>query len=233
MEHRQFACATLRERGCTHALIPDGDEIIEPELLHALTQIAASELAERVYVQWDTYWKTPAYVIRPREPFTPCMLLDLRTAQPTGGRNFAGGRSLLLDAAYGLVHHLSYVGPDPRIRRKIVTWVHQQKRAKQRETNETFTSLILSKHAHTSTIQMLDTGREVPVLCFPPPVRPDAAEATTPLSYNLTQRDIGLEALHCQDFDDLSTYLFSTYPFPNVCKTPRCKGRAFRLFRKG
>ena len=32
-----------------------------------------------------------------------------------------------------------------------------------------------------------------------------------PLSYNLTQRDIGLEALYCQNFDDDSTYSFSTY----------------------
>ena len=113
LEHRQFALAYLREHGCPHALIPDGDEIIEPALLHALAQIAAAELAERVYVQWDTYWKTPEYVIRPREPFTPCLLLDLRLAHPTSGRNFAGGRSLLLDAAYGLVHHLSYVSPAP------------------------------------------------------------------------------------------------------------------------
>ena len=54
----------------------------------------------------------------------------------------------------------------------------------------------------------------MPVLCFTPPARPDAAEVTTPLSYNLTQRDIGLEALYCQDFDDLSTYLFLPARFP-------------------
>ncbi len=29
-----------------------------------------------------------------------------------------------------------------------------------------------------------------------------------PLSYNQTQRDIGLKALYCQDFDDDSTYFF-------------------------
>ena len=125
LEHRQFALACLREQGYTHALIPDGDEIIEPALLHALTRIAASELAERVYIHWDTYWKTPEYVIRPRERFTPCMLLDLRAAVPTGLRDFEGGRSLLLPPDYGLVHHLSYVGPDSRIRRKLATWGHK------------------------------------------------------------------------------------------------------------
>ena len=125
LEHRQFALAFLREKGYTHALIPDGDEIIEPALLHTLAQIASSSLAERVYVHWDTYWKTPAYVIRPRERFTPCLLLDLRAAVPTGLRNFEGGRSLLLPPEYGLVHHLSYVGPDARIRRKLATWGHK------------------------------------------------------------------------------------------------------------
>ena len=48
---------------------------------------------------------------------------------------------------------------------------------------------------------------------FTPPVRLDAAEVTTPLHYNLTQRDIGLEALYCQNFDDASTYPFSTCRF--------------------
>ena len=125
VEHRQFALAYLREKGYTHALIPDGDEIIEPALLQHLQQIAAVGLADRVYVHWDTYWKSPEYVIRPREAFTPCLLLDLRVAEPVGGRNFTGGRSLLLGTEYGLVHHLSYVGPDSRIRRKLATWGHK------------------------------------------------------------------------------------------------------------
>ncbi len=41
--------------------------------------------------------------------------------------------------------------------------------------------------------------------------RPDAAEVLMPHSYNLTQRDSGLEALHCQDFDAASTYCFFLY----------------------
>ena len=46
-------------------------------------------------------------------------------AEPTGLRDFTGGRSLLLGPEYGLVHHLSYVGPDSRIQRKITTWGHK------------------------------------------------------------------------------------------------------------
>lgn len=125
-EHRQAAQEYLLERGFTHALIPDGDEIIEPALLQTLTKIAANELAERVYVHWDTYWKSPEYVIRPREGFTPLLLVDLRHAKPVHLRHFEGGRGLLLPPEHGLVHHLSYVGPDERIRRKIATWGHRE-----------------------------------------------------------------------------------------------------------
>jgi GT2 family glycosyltransferase/tetratricopeptide (TPR) repeat protein len=125
LAHRQAALGWLAEHGYTHALIPDGDEIIEPLLLETLLKIAETELAERVYVHWDTYWKTPEYVIRPREGFTPLILLDLCRAHPVGGRHFEGGRGLLLTPEHGLIHHLSYVGPDIRIRRKITTWGHR------------------------------------------------------------------------------------------------------------
>ncbi len=125
LAHRQAAIETLKERGYTHALIPDGDEIMEPGLLRSLTEIAQTGMADRVYVEWDTYWKSPEYVIRPRERFRPCMLIDLNAAVPVGGRNFEGGRPLRLSAEYGIVHHLSYAGPDERIRRKISTWGHR------------------------------------------------------------------------------------------------------------
>src|SRR5205823_1941385 len=91
LEHRQAACEYLLKKGFTHALIPDGDEIIEPGLLQNLVKIAKAGLADRVFVHWDTYWKSPEYVIRPREGFTPLILVDLRVAAPTGLRNFEGG----------------------------------------------------------------------------------------------------------------------------------------------
>ncbi len=125
VEHRLAAQAWLLEHGFTHSLIPDGDEIIEPALLHTLLTLAEHQLADRVYVEWDTYWKSPEYVIRPREGFRPCMMVDLRAVKPVGGRNFEGGRPLVLSAEHGIVHHLSYAGPDARIRRKIATWGHR------------------------------------------------------------------------------------------------------------
>jgi GT2 family glycosyltransferase/tetratricopeptide (TPR) repeat protein len=123
-EHRRAAQVQLLERGFTHALIPDGDEVIEPRLLQSLVHIAEAGLAERVYVEWDTYWKTPEYVIRPRERFTPLMLIDLRATHCVEKRHYEGGRGLFLSEEHGIVHHLSYVGPDERIQRKITTWGH-------------------------------------------------------------------------------------------------------------
>ena len=92
LEHRQAALEAARERGFTHALIVDGDEVIEPSLLDAMLGVAEAGLAERIYCEMDTYWKSPEYVIRPREDLTPCMLIDLEKAYPTGVREFEGGR---------------------------------------------------------------------------------------------------------------------------------------------
>ena len=124
LEHREAAYSHLQDHGYTHALIPDGDEIIETELLTNLTNIAEHDLADRVYVEWDTYWKSPEYVIRPRERFSPCILIKLGVATPVGGRHFEGGRQLFLSQDYGIIHHLSYAGSDERIKRKIETWGH-------------------------------------------------------------------------------------------------------------
>ena len=124
LAQRQAAFAELARRGCTHAFIPDGDEIVEPGLLQSLLRLAESELADRVSVYLDTYWKSPEYVIRPREAIAPVLLVDLRNAYPTGLRHFAGGRPLVLPPEHGVLHHLSYAGPDERIRRKLATWGH-------------------------------------------------------------------------------------------------------------
>ena len=124
--HRQSSLDHLRSLGFTHALTPDGDEIIESELLSALIRIAEHELADRVYIRWDTYWKSPEYVIRPREQFAPLMVLDLRVVRHMHVREYEGGRPLLLGPEYGLVHHLSYAGPEERIRRKTSTWGHRE-----------------------------------------------------------------------------------------------------------
>ncbi len=124
-EHRTFALATLRERGVRHALIPDGDEIVEPRLLDSLLNVAAMDLADRICVQMDTYWKTPEHVIRPRESLEPVLLLNVQAVEHEYIRQYRGGRRLVIDASHGVLHHLSYAGPDERIRRKIETWGHR------------------------------------------------------------------------------------------------------------
>jgi hypothetical protein len=40
-------------------------------------------------------------------------------------RYVVGGRDLVLSPDYGVLHHLSYVGPDARIRRKLDTSSHR------------------------------------------------------------------------------------------------------------
>lgn len=125
VDHRRAANDWLVKRGFTHALTPDGDEIVEPQLLAMLGTLARHRLAERVTATFETYWKTPEFVIRPRESIEPVMLIDLQVARPEWVRQFSGGRALHLSADYGIVHHLSYLGPDARIQRKIATGSHQ------------------------------------------------------------------------------------------------------------
>jgi len=124
-EHRKASIQIARDAGFTHAIIQDSDEIYEPGLLDHLNQIAEADLADRVYCHWDTYWKTPEFVIRPREPFCPCVLINLDRAEYLKLREFGGGRLLLLESTYGIIHHLSYVGSDERIWRKITSWSHR------------------------------------------------------------------------------------------------------------
>lgn len=124
-EHRAAAFRHLKDLGFTYALIPDSDEVIERRLLESLLKIAENDLADRVYVEWDTYWKDAGHVVRPREGFTPCILVHLERAWHTALRGFEGGRALLLNESYGIIHHLSYAGSDERILRKISTWGHR------------------------------------------------------------------------------------------------------------
>lgn len=124
-EHRTFGIEEMRRRDHAHFLFADGDEVIEPRLLEALAKVAATDLADLVRVRMDTYWKSPRYVIRPREGFSPALLLDARTTRHLHMRECSGERPLLLGPEHGVVHHLSYAGPDERIRRKIATWSHR------------------------------------------------------------------------------------------------------------
>jgi len=124
-DHRTAAYDQLRKDGFGYVLVPDGDEIIEPRLLDALLSIAQNGLADRVHIEWDTYFMDTEHVVRPREPFRPIMLGNLNGATYDHTREWSGGRQLLLDGSYDIVHHLSYAGPDERIRRKVTTWGHK------------------------------------------------------------------------------------------------------------
>jgi glycosyltransferase involved in cell wall biosynthesis len=123
--HRRSAYKHLRDAGWNYCLTIDSDEIIEPSLLEKLISISESGAADRVHVEWDTYWKSPEYVIRPREPFKPCVLINLQTVSHVHIREFAGGTPLLLTAEHGIIHHFSYAGGDERIWKKITTWSHR------------------------------------------------------------------------------------------------------------
>lgn len=122
--HRQAAYMYCQQLGFQYSLVLDSDEVIEPSLLTHLASIAESNLADRVYVEWDTYWKYIDFVIHPRERFTPCLMINLKNATYERVREFSGGKALFLPAEYGIVHHLSYVGGDDRIKKKITTWGH-------------------------------------------------------------------------------------------------------------
>ncbi len=124
-EHRREALRIAKERGFDYALIPDGDEVVEPRLLESLIKIAGVGLAERVHAHMDTYWKSARYVIRPREQLTPAILLKLDAVQHVYIRDFQGGRAIILGPEHGVIHHLSYAGPNERILRKIGTWSHK------------------------------------------------------------------------------------------------------------
>ncbi|MGC4044862.1 MAG: glycosyltransferase [Armatimonas sp.] len=123
---RNGAAEHLRELGFTHAIILDGDELLDEPLLNVLLKVAEHELSERVYTYLDTYWKTPEYLIRPRERLNPCMLVDLRNTHATHLREFVGGRTMILGPEHGVMHHLSWCGPEERIRRKLASWGHAQ-----------------------------------------------------------------------------------------------------------
>ena len=123
--HRKSAYETLASRNCRYVLVPDGDEVLSEELLANVIAIAEAGLADRVYVSMDTYWKDASHVIRPRERLTPVILINVQKVQHFHIREFSGGRPLVLGPEYGVLHHLSYAGPDKRIRRKLETWSHR------------------------------------------------------------------------------------------------------------
>lgn len=123
--HRRAAHQHMRDLGHRLVLTPDGDEVVEPSLLETLLSLARANVAERVHVHMDTYWKSAEYVIRPRERLAPIIFVDLEKTVHHHIREFSGGRALTLGPEFGVLHHLSYGGPDERIQKKIRSWGHR------------------------------------------------------------------------------------------------------------
>ncbi len=115
----------MKERGHSYVFIPDGDEIPEPKLIGKLLDLAKVGASHAVRVTMETYFKSPRYVIRPREELRPILLLNVQTTQHHYIREFQTPDSLVLGPEFGLLHHISYGGPDERIQRKISTWGHK------------------------------------------------------------------------------------------------------------
>ncbi|MBS1722987.1 MAG: glycosyltransferase [Armatimonadetes bacterium] len=124
-DQRKAALAEATARGHSHLFIPDGDEVAEPSLVANLLRLAKADLADIVQVEMDTYWHSPEFVVRPREQLKPALLLKIGSVEHVFIRHYRGERVVTLSEGHGLLHHLSYCGPDERIARKIATWSHK------------------------------------------------------------------------------------------------------------
>lgn len=122
---RVHALEWARQNSVEFLLIPDSDEILSKELLASLHKIASVDLADVVHCTMDTFWKSPEYVIRPRERLLPPILVKPATCQHVHLREYRGQKPLLLPAEHGVLFHMSYAGPESRILRKIQSWGHK------------------------------------------------------------------------------------------------------------
>lgn len=124
-EHRRYTLEWAKEQGVEYLIIPDTDEVLSKELLDSLKKIASVGLSDAVYCAMDTYWKSPEYVIRPRERLMPAIMVRPETVNHIQVREYRGQLPLMISHEHGVLHHLSYSGPDSRILRKLSTWSHR------------------------------------------------------------------------------------------------------------
>jgi GT2 family glycosyltransferase/tetratricopeptide (TPR) repeat protein len=123
--HRAATIEWARAQGIDRLIIPDTDEVLSPELLETLRELAETDISDEVHVDMDTYWKSPEYVIRPRERLRPVLLINPKTVEHKFIREYHGKRPLALTAELGVLHHMSYCGPEKRILQKIGSWSHR------------------------------------------------------------------------------------------------------------
>lgn len=106
-------------------VIVDSDEFWEEHDLHILKAALETLPEDFLEVRADmvTYWKDRNYKIDPAEP-SKLLAAVRRSKEFVGTRGTDLAQAVLIDGLK--VHHLSYVGPDDRIRRKIATFAPRE-----------------------------------------------------------------------------------------------------------
>lgn len=123
--HRQSALALLKAEGVQSCLVLDSDEILSPQLIESLKTLSCDGFVDVVRCEIDTYWKTTSHVIKPPEKLHPVVFVNPQTVSHSHLRSYLGERTIFLDRSFGVLHHLSYVGSDKRIIRKLESSSHR------------------------------------------------------------------------------------------------------------
>lgn len=121
---RRVAIDYVKAAGFEYCIFLDSDEVLDPVTATRLKAIAESQIADRVYVKYHTYWKGSQFLVKPQEGYEPLVMMSLQGAAYTGGREASGGESLRLGSEMHGVHHFGYCGSDERVAAKIKRWRH-------------------------------------------------------------------------------------------------------------
>jgi GT2 family glycosyltransferase/tetratricopeptide (TPR) repeat protein len=129
-EQRSFALETMKQRGVKWLFTPDGDEIVQKKLLETLLALAKTDAFDLYRVRMWTFWKTIRHRITPPEELAPILLINAQTARHLNIREYSGERPVTLGFEHGCLMHLSYVGSNERILKKISSWSHKDELVK-------------------------------------------------------------------------------------------------------
>lgn len=114
-------------RGYEYAWIIDGDEVYHPKAVRRMKDYMVRHPQVEV---WDcgivTYWKSPELVIEPPEPLQAVVGVRRGSARFVSVRHTNSSCVGSIPRDVGECHHLSYAGPNERIKRKLETFSHSQ-----------------------------------------------------------------------------------------------------------